>query len=500
MDIRCDWKRWGALLAAGVLTSQGAIAAQSCADLAKPGLFPNTVIQTATVVPADAKTGLPSYCEVTARLTPVPGSKITSVYRLPENWNGRLLGLGGGGWAGNLQLLWPLPGPGRAADLGLPRGYATAQTDGGHASTDPIDVSWIPGHPEAVDDFSFRAIHETAVLGKQIVASHYGHAPTKSYYQGCSTGGRMGLMETQRFPEDYDGVVAGAPVYSLLVQSSNVFRDQIFKAPGASISLEQMKLVNEAVLAACDAQDGLKDGVLTDPRRCSWSPQSLQCKGGAAGNTCLTSAQVEALNKAYRTARTRAGVVGNYALMRGSETGWNPLVPTVPGPRHPLNGDLGQLIPLMFGESGFDPTTFDIEKQQAGIHRTPFAAKYEASSTDLSKFFARGGKLLLWHGFNDPGPSPLATIDYYERAVQVNGPANLRLFVVPGVHHCMAGPGADTFDPLTAMEHWVEKGTVPETMVAKNRTAGFERPVCAWPKLPYYRSGDPASASSFVCR
>lgn len=497
---RLEGTRWVALAAAGFMTANGAVVAESCADLAKPGRFPNTVVQAAKTVPADPGTGLPEYCEVTALITPVPGSKITALYRLPRNWNGRMLGLGGGGWAGNLYLSSPPSGPGRAADLGLPRGYATAQTDGGHSSTDALDVSWIPNNAVAVTDFSYRAIHEMTALGKQVVAGYYGRPPAKSYYQGCSTGGRMGMMETQRFPEDYDGVVAGAPVYSLLVQSSNVVRDQIFKAPGASIPLEQMKVVNDAVLAACDAADGLKDGIVTDPRRCDWEPKSLQCKNGVSDGRCLTPAQVEALNEAYRTVRTRSGVVGNYGLTRGSEAGWNPLVPTIPGPRHVLNGDLGNLIPLMFGESGFDPAKFDIETRQAAIHRTPFAAEYEASSTDLSRFFGRGGKLLLWHGFDDPGPSPFATIDYYERAVKANGGASLRLFVLPGVQHCMSGPGADTFDPLTAMEQWVEKGTVPETMVAKNRMASFERPVCAWPKLPYYRSGAPASAGSFVCR
>ncbi len=500
MQTRRNRMLLAALAVVGAMTSQGAGAAQNCADLTRPGLFPNTNVQSAAVVAADARTGLPAYCEVTALITPVPGSKITAVYRLPENWNGRLLGLGGGGWAGNLYLSMPLSGPGRAADLGLPRGYATAQTDGGHSGTAATDISWIPNNPVAVADFSHRAIHEMTVLGKQVLASYYGRAPTKSYYQGCSTGGRMGMMETQRYPDDYDGVVAGAPVYSLLVQSSNVVRDQIFKAPGAAIPIEEIKLVNEAVLSACDSADGLKDGVVTDPRRCSWDPKSLQCKDGVAASSCLTPAQVEALNKAYRTVRTRTGVVGNYGLTRGGEAGWNPFVPTIPGPRHVLNGDLGNLIPLMFGDSGFDPAKFDIEKQQAAIHRTPFAAEYEATSTDLSKFFGRGGKLLLWHGFDDPGPSPFATIDYYERAVKANGGTNLRLFVVPGVHHCMNGPGADTFDPLTAMEQWVENGTVPETMVAKNGAAGFERPVCAWPKLPYYRSGDAASAASFVCR
>lgn len=500
MQTRRGWMLLGALAAASAMTSQGVGAAQNCADLTRPGLFPNTIVQTAAVVAADARTGMPAYCEVTALITPVPGSKITAVYRLPENWNGRMLGLGGGGWAGNIYLSWPLSGPGRTASLGLPRGYATAQTDGGHSSTDVTDASWTRNNPVAVADFSYRAIHEMTVLGKQVVASYYGRAATKSYYQGCSTGGRMGMMETQRYPDDYDGVIAGAPVYSLLVQSSNVVRDQIFKAPDAAIPIEQLKLVNEAVLSACDAADGLKDGVVTDPRRCNWDPKSLQCKSGVVASNCLTSPQVEALNEAYRTVRTRAGVVGNYGLTRGSEAGWYPIVITMPGPRNALNGDLGDLIPLMFGDSGFDPAKFDIENQQAAIHRTPFAAEYEASSTNLSKFFRRGGKLLLWHGFADPGPSPFGTIDYYERAVKANGGTNLRLFVVPGVYHCSNGPGADTFDPLTAMEQWVENGTVPQTMVAKNGSAGFERPVCAWPKLPYYRSGDPASAGSFVCR
>jgi feruloyl esterase len=468
--------------------------------LAKPGLFSNTSVQSAAIVAADAKAGLPGYCEVTALIAPVPGSKITVVYRLPMNWNGGLLGLGGGGWAGNLALSLPISGPGRTADLGLARGYTTAQTDGGHSSRDVTDVSWTRNNPVAVTDFSHRAIHEMTMLGKQVVATYYGRTATKSYYQGCSTGGRMGMMEAQRYPDDYDGIVAGAPVYSLLVQSSSAVRDQIFKVPGATLSAEQMKLVHAAVLAACDAADGLKDGVITDPRRCNWSPESLQCKTGEAAGSCLTASQVEALNKAYRTVRTSSGVVGNYGLTRGSEANWYPIVVTTPGPRVVLSGDLSELVPLMFGDSGYDQATFDIERQQAAIHRTPFAAEYEASSTDLAKFLGGGGKLLLWHGFDDPGPSPFATIDYYERAVKANGSTNLRLLVVPGVSHCMGGPGADTFDPLTAMEQWVEKGTAPETMIAKNKTAGFERPVCAWPKLPYYRSGDPASAGSFACR
>ncbi len=492
----------GALAPIGAAVSPGVWAAQSCGDLGRPGLFPNIIVETAALVAPDARAGLPAYCQVNALITPVPGSRITVVYRLPENWNGRFLGLGGGGWGGNLFVGAPgAPGPGRTASLGLPRGYATANTDGGHPSPDVFDVSWVRNNPEAVTDFSHRAIHEMTVAGKEIVARYYGRPVAKSYYQGCSTGGRMGMMETQRYPEDYDGVVAGAPVYSLAVQSGSMVRDQIFKAPGAAITAEQLKLVHEAVLAACDAADGLKDGVVSDPGRCTWEPKSLQCKSAASGNSCLTAAQVEALNKAYRTVRTSAGLVGNYAQMRGSELEWNPYdMPTTPGPRNALNGDLGDLIPLMFGESGFDPAKFDIEKQQAAIHHTPFAAEYEASSTELSKFFGRGGKLLLYHGGADSGISPQSSVDYYERAVKANGGDNLRLFVVPGMYHCAGGPGADKFDPLTAMEQWVENGTAPETMVAKNQGAGFERPICAWPKLPHYRSGDPAKATSFECR
>ena len=482
----------------------GAASAQDqgrgCTDLTRPGRFPSTVVQTARLVAAEPKTGMPAYCEVTAQIAPVPGSTIMAVYRLPENWNGRMLGLGGGGWAGNTYLSVPTPGPGRTADLGLTRGYATAQTDGGHPSLLTTDVSWTRNNPMAVTNFSHRAMHEMTMLGKQIVASHYGRAATKSYYQGCSTGGRMGMMEAQRYPDDYDGIVAGAPVYSLLVQSSTVVRDQIFKAPGAAIPPELLQIVHDAVLGACDANDGLKDGIVTDPRRCTWAPESLQCREGAAAGSCLTPPQVAAVNKAYRTVRTRSGVVGNYGLTRGSETGWNPFVPTVSGPRNVLNGDLGDLIPLMFPDSRFDPATFDIERQQAAIHRTPFAAEYEASSTDLKKFFGRGGKLLLWHGLDDAAPSPFATIDYYERVVKVDGDSNIRFFALPGVYHCGGGPGADSFDPLTALERWSESREAPTQMLATNRTTGIERPVCAWPRLPYYRRGDPARASSFVCR
>jgi feruloyl esterase len=199
----------GALTVSATLTSHAVHAAQNCATLTTPGLFPLTTVQTATDVAADVKTGMPAYCEVTALIAPVPGSKITAVYRLPQKWNGRMLGLGGGGWSGFTHLRSPMWGPGRMADLGLPRGYATAQTDAGHSITltdngfpETDSASWTRNNPVAVTDFSHRAVHEMTVLGKQVIAAYYGRAPARSYFQGCSTGGRQGMMETQRYPED----------------------------------------------------------------------------------------------------------------------------------------------------------------------------------------------------------------------------------------------------------------------------------------------------------
>jgi feruloyl esterase len=468
--------------------------AERCAALAGTGKFENGQVQKAQWIAASPQAGLGAYCEVTASTSSGPGSRITAVFRLPEAWNGRMLGLGGGGWAGNLTL--------QAASNGLKRGYATAQTDAGHPSANSVDLAWARGNPVAMSDFAHRGIHQMTSLGKQVVAAYYEQAPRHSFFQGCSTGGRQGLMEAQRYPADYDAIIAAAPVYSLLVQTSNVVRDQIFKAPGAAIPVPLVARVNKAVLAACDAKDGLADGVVTDPRKCGWDPAQMQCPAGKAGEDCLTPAQVTALRKAYTTLRDANGVVGNYALTRGGEAGWNPFVPTVPeGQRTALNGDLGELVPYIFPQGGYDPASFDPVRQQGAVHRTPFAAEYEASDPDLSAFLGRGGKLLLWHGFDDPGPSAYATIDYYEAARRANGPgAAIQLYVAPGVYHCRGGPGADDYDPLAALEQWVEKGTKPGVLTARNVQRGFERPLCPYPQLPYYRGGDDRLAGSFGCR
>lgn len=486
------------LLLAGLLLAGTQLVRASevdCKQLAQAGLFEHTTVTAANFFAADAAKSLPANCDITAVISAVPGSKVTVVYRLPKNWNGKMLAFGGGGWAGNTALGTAAPG--------LAKGYATAQTNGGHDSKSSFDTTWAEGNPVAMTDFSYRAVHQMTVTGKSVVGRYYGKAATRNYFHGCSTGGRMGLMEAQRFPDDYDGIVAGAPVYSLLVQTSPAIRNRLFTAPGAAVSAAQMQRVNEAALAACDASDGLKDGVVTDPRRCGWDPGGLQCKAGESGDSCLTPTQVGALRQVYTTIKDANGVVGNYALTRGGEAGWLPFVQATPtGTNNAATGILGELLPYIFGDAKYDIAKFEPLKDQAAVHKTPFAKEYEASNPQLTAFLKRGGKLLMWHGFDDPGPSPYATIDYYELAKTVNGKDSaVQLFIAPGVYHCGGGPGADKFDLIDAIDRWVEKKQAPQVIAATNSKTGAERPLCAYPALPYYTgSGDPNKASSFACR
>ena len=467
----------------------------ACGGLATSGLFASTTVTGTAYKPADAAQKTPAYCEVTAVVSAVPRSQVLVVYRLPENWNGKMLGFGGGGWAGNTALATAVPG--------LAKGYATAQTNGGHEVKSSFDTSWAQDNPVAMTDFSHRAVHLMTTTGKTVVARYYGKPAQRNYFQGCSTGGRMGMMETQRYPEDYDGVIAGAPVYSLLVQTSGLVRNRFFRAPGGAISEAQLKRVNEAAVAACDAADGIKDGVVTDPRSCGWDPGALQCKAGESGEQCLTATQVGTLRAAYTDIRDAQGVVGNYGLTRGGEGGWGRFVQSAPqGAADASNGALGELTVYLFGRADFDAAAFDPLTQQAAVHRTPFAKEYEAAKVDLAPYLKRGGKLLLWHGFDDPGPSPMATIDYYQRAKKANGTDSaISLYVAPGVYHCRGGPGADEFDLISALDAWVEKGTAPAFIPAKNSRSGDERPLCAWPTLPIYTgNGDPKKLTSYACR
>lgn len=433
--------------------------------------------------------GLPSFCEVTATLSPVPGSSIGVVYRLPASWNGKVLAFGGGGWIGNIAL--------PTAAEGLRKGYATLQTDAGHPIGNVWDTSWAAS-PEAAKDFAWRGIHEMTVAGKKLVAGYYGQAHRRAYYQGCSTGGRMGLMAAQRFPDDFDAMTVGAPVYTLQVQTSAVLRNNTFARNGGGFTPEDLALAKNAALAACDADDGLKDGLINDPRQCRWDPASIQCSG-AKNASCLAPAQVTALRTIYDGVRDADGQWAMFPMSRGGETGWTMFVGTAGTGNDPSGGGgLGGLAPVIFGDRRPDFGAFTLADVQQ-VRRSTFAQMYEAKDPNLAPFFASGGKLLMWHGENDPGPSPVGSNDY-ARAVLARAPAaaqSMRYFLMPGVEHCRGGPGADQIELLDALATWDETGVAPGLLVGTKADGSVTRPHCAWPNVARYRgagnANDPAS-------
>lgn len=469
-----------------------AAGAADCNALARTGNGAGVTVSSSRWI--SAADGLPAFCEVQATLNPAPGSNIGVVYRLPEGWNGKILGIGGGGWAGNVRI--------DAAADGLKRHYATAQTDGGHPGTNPWDNAWV-SNPASVTDFAYRAIHLMTVTGKAMVATYYGRPHAYAYYQGCSTGGRMGLMEAQRFPDDYDGIIAGAPVYSLQVQTSSILRNQAFSAPGAAFSEAQLKLVNDATVKACDTADGLKDGLIGNPRSCAWKPATLLCKPGQkAGATCLSAPQVRALNTAYNGIKAPNGSWAAFPMSRGGEAGWSRFVRTGTAPDATGGGGIVGLKPLLFGNRTIDVTKMTPADVRVA-RSSAFAREYEAADPDLRAFVAGGGKLILWHGENDPGPSPVGTADYYQavakRVPQADG--SVRLFMAPGVEHCAGGPGADRLETIGALERWVEQGEAPETIIATRADGTLTRSLCPFPRQAYYSGGgDPNQPASWSCR
>ncbi len=487
--------------AATLAASSVAVGQDACGDLAAAPPYSAASILSAKAIPASAQSGLPGFCEVRVAISPVEGSRIGALYRLPANWNGKALGIGGGGFAGNLTL--------EAASDGLSRGYAVLQNDLGHASANSLDPSFAitaGGQPntEGIIDFGHRATHLATAVGKQLIARYYGRAPQRAYWQGCSTGGRQGLAEMQRYPDDYDGVIAGAPVYTPLVYSSSLLRVQAFHArPGSNLLPAHVALIQKAVLAACDLKDGVADGVLTDPRTCSWDPGELQCKG-AASESCLTPAQVETVRRVYAGVKTKDGRFAAMPLMRGGESDWAERMIGTPKMPRGLNAVLGApfMSHIVKSDPSYDLMSFDPEHDMAALEGGIAGEQVHMQNPDLSSFIGHGGKLILWHGFNDPGPSPLSSIDYFEKVLNKVPAAkdSVRLFLAPGVLHCRGGAGPDRFDALSALENWVERGTPPASMVATKAKANISRPLCPYPQLAHYKgSGDPNQAVNFEC-
>ena len=451
----------------------------------------NVTITNAEFVAAAGK--IPAHCKVAATLTPTSDSHIEMELWMPaESWNGKFLALGNGGWAGNIET--------RALANALSRGYAAASNDTGHKGA---TAAFAVGHPEKLVDFGYRSMHEMAIQSKAIIQRFYNRAPQLSYYQGCSTGGRQGMMEAQRYPDDFDAIIAGAPVYNQIRLNLATVAPQVemLREPAKILSPVKVTLLSNAVVAACDEKDGVKDGIISDPQMCKFDPAVLMCKA-RDGADCLTAPQVEIVKKAYAPMKLKSGQVAYPGHSPGFEPQFR--VPTPGAPMNPLYADAPRY--LGHQDAKWDIMSFDIDKD------LPLALEnagsiVEANDPNLAKFKARGGKLLLWHGWADPGPAPENTINYYNEVTQKLGGKQddwLRLFLLPGVGHCGGGVGPDQADWRGAMEKWKESGTAPVQVVAtrapRNGLTELSRPICPYPQIAKYTgSGDTNNAKNFVC-
>ncbi|MGB7218324.1 MAG: tannase/feruloyl esterase family alpha/beta hydrolase [Vicinamibacterales bacterium] len=478
-------------------------AATSCESLASLAL-PNARVTLAQSVapgtaapPAAAPPGasdLPAFCRVAATLTPTPDSDIKIEVWLPAaNWNGKFQAVGNGAWNGTI-------GYAAMADA-LRRGYATSSTDTGHVGN---TASFALGHPEKLIDFAYRSEHEMTVRAKAIVNAFYGRAPTYSYWNGCSAGGRQALKEAQMFPADYDGIIAGSPGLDWSGRSAQAVRvAQATQKEEARLSPAKAQLLHNAVVKSCDALDGLADGLIDDPLRCSFDPKVLQCQT-ADGPLCLTSAQVATARVIYSKAvdpKTRREAAG---LAPGSELGWTDRGWSAAARATGLD----HFRFIVFKDPMWDLDRFNVETDIARVDEGESRA-LNANDPNLKPFFDRGGKLLQYHGWSDPQISPLTSTAYYTRVVAALGGAakvdgSYRLFMAPGMAHCRGGEGPNDFDEVTPLEQWVEQGKAPTSIIASHSTDGRvdrTRPLCPYPQVARYTgTGSPDEAANVVCR
>ena len=435
---------------------------------------------------------LPAFCRVALSIKPTSDSDIKVEVWMPmTGWNGKFQGVGNGAWNGAVQTA--------ALATGLAKGYAMASTDTGHEGG---SASFALGHPEKLIDFGYRAVHEMTVKGKAITTAFYDNsAPKYSYFVGCSAGGKQAIKETQMYPADYDGVVAGSPGVNWSGRALQTIwvGQAVAKAP---IPQPKFAAINAAAVAACDAIDGVKDGVIENPRQCKFDPAVLLCKA-EDNNTCLTAAQVETAKQIYSNvsnSRTKQSLVAG--LSPGSEVGWTTMASAQPfGP----GVDLFKYV--VFNDANWDFKTLNWDSD---LDKTLKAsASMDAMDPNLKPFFDRGGKIISYHGWTDPQISPGSTVDYYQTVLDKMGGAskvheNYRLFMVPGMNHCGGGTGTDQFDMLAALENWVEKKQAPATISASRVANGQTvrtRPLCPYPQVATYKgSGSTDDAASFSCK
>ena len=429
---------------------------------------------------------LPAFCRVALTLTPTSDSDIKVEVWLPlAGWNGKYQAVGNGGWAGIIS--YPA-----MADA-LRRGYATSSTDTGHSTP---GGSFVVGHPEKFVDFAWRSTHEMAVASKAVVKAFYGNAPRYSYWNGCSTGGRQGLSEAQRFPDDFDGIIAGAaanPRTHLGAWHLSVAH-AVLKDPASYIPPAMYPVIHKAVVDQCDALDGVKDGLISHPPACRFDPSGLP----------LTPPQIEAVRKVMSPLKNARGEELFPGWEPGSELGWGVLAT---GPDSAAIS-LEHYRYVVFNDDKWDWRTFDVERDLARAVKVDNNT-VNAIDPNLTRFQSRGGKLLLYHGWSDALVAPQASVRYYDSVVNRMGGARktadwVRLFMAPGMGHCGGGEGPNTFDMVTALEQWVEKGTAPARIIASRLSDGKverTRPLCPYPETAVYNgTGSTDEAASFTCK
>ena len=490
--------------------------------------LPETTITAAQSIQAGTYTApngqvfrnMPGFCRVAATLTPTSDSDIgIEVWMPASTWNQKFEGVGNGGFAGSIEY--------SALASGVRLEYATVSTDTGHVgSTD--DGSFALGHPQKIIDFGYRSIHLMTTRGKQIAAAFYSENPQYSYFDGCSTGGRQALMEAQRFANDYDGIVAGDPVayYTHHHVGGNLWvLWQMFNNPASTVFTNEDTLLGNAVNAACDALDGVVDGVLNDPRRCHLNPEKLLCQGSQKPPNCLTASQVEAVRNIW-TGPDQMVQQHNYypPFERGGEAdGWPFSISPQPPPAQQTDAHAEIGIPFfeyfVFDNPSWDYRTFNWITDPAYVDNKvvlpgqTLASVLNSIDPDLSQFQAHDGKLIQYHGFSDPEVPPETSINYYESVSNLpdgalDGTGEFyRLFMVPGMNHCKGGPGANVFDMLSMLVQWVEKDIAPERVIAthfvnNNPAQGiqFQRPLCPYPKEAEYTGGNTSDAANFACK
>jgi len=523
------------VLAALLLLPAHALRAQQPCESLTGLKLQRATVTSATAFPAGPATGLgsphtpppnaPERCVVKGIARPSADSEIKFEVWLPARWNGKYRQIGNGGWAGSVPA-------GSLVDP-VKLGYAAAGTDDGHAGGNGAE--WAIGHPEKLIDFGYRAVHETSAQAKAIIQAFYGKEASRSYFFGCSDGGREALMEAQRYPEDFDGVVAGAPAnnWSHLFAGFLWNEQALLKDLASAIPPAKLPVIQAAALAACDALDGVRDGLIEDPRICRFDPSVLACQSGDAPD-CLTAPQLEALRKVYagpRDPHSGAQIFPGYPP--GTEAGadgWAAWITAAP-PEHAIqfsfaNSFYGQAV---FEQPNWDWRTLHFDADVAFADRKA-GPILNSTNPDLRPFRAHGGKLIQYHGWGDAAIAPLSSIEYYEsvgaflaRFPDAQGDASrpihdfYRLFMIPGMGHCGGGAGPNRFgnssgspggpetNIMSAIEQWVEKGIAPEKIVASgvrgdNRTATLTRPLCPYPQVAKYQgAGDPNDAASFVC-